>query len=751
MKGTFFSADFIKNADGDHKLLEINTDTACIRGLNGNLDFSDFYTLLSDNTITDLQVVYKQFQAPIIERLEAQKPAGVTITKHLEQKNSIFPIAVEDAADRFVLRLAYDGNALLDVIYAKSDANLHGLFFAANSGSSIVPASHDPAGAAQYNMLEYAVNGANVPDFAVKAAVPTKSGISFYKLGGSTGSMEDRVNEFTASIDKTQYIITNYLSDGTNTAKSTRSYQIVYGGDLNLCWVGDYEIVSLLTHDEAVQYNDDVVTNLLPRKHYYEFATNDITDYEGIYREEQIRKEDGDYDVADSTVIGTLYDSYFISGSPNTDNSLILDSWSFAGDTLPSGSYSTSSSLQSNAVVDVPSNAIRQITLDDGSIIKIGGAGRLLTWNSSSNATSYLKAVDVYPGYKVFDQDGNTKVVSAHDVLILDQDSDAKVVELGVEDVDNYIVSGSNAIVHNAPCFIAGTLINMTDGTMKPIEEVQEGDMVATWDFEANSFAGNRVLVKIEKEYQPVVEISWTGFSGVSGEIYCTLDHPFYIPAKGWCAFSPALALEESGLECAQLEIGDILFTGKEGEGLSGSITDIKDLSSSDWRPTVYNLDSVEDNNNFFVNGFLVHNRTIFACHTYDSKVEMADGSFKSIGDIKVGDKVKSIKNGIVVEGTVTDHITHPTNDVVRVIETENGYTEVNHPIYVDNKWVSAGTLGEKVFTFVDNFYNLEIDGNISESEHNFIVDGMISSGLGDNAELNAKYQRQPKQLTKHL
>jgi len=265
MKGTFFSADFIKNADGDHKLLEINTDTACIRGLNGNLDFSDFYTLLSDNTITDLQVVYKQFQTPIIERLEAQKPAGVTITKHLEQKNSIFPIAVEDAADRFVLRLAYDGNALLDVIYAKSDANLHGLFFAANSGSSIVPASHDPAGAAQYNMLEYAVNGPNDPDFAVKAAVPTKSGISFYKLGGSTGSMEDRVNEFTASIDKSQYIITNYLSDGTSTSKSTRSYQIVYGGDLDLCWVGDYEIVSLLTHDEAVQYNDDAVVNLLPR------------------------------------------------------------------------------------------------------------------------------------------------------------------------------------------------------------------------------------------------------------------------------------------------------------------------------------------------------------------------------------------------------------------------------------------------------------------------------------------------------
>ena len=102
MKGTFFSADFVKNIDGDHKLLEINTDTACIRSIVNNLDFTDLYTILSDNTITDLQVIYKQFQSPIVERLEAQKPAGVTITKHLEQKNSIFPIGIEDSADKIV-------------------------------------------------------------------------------------------------------------------------------------------------------------------------------------------------------------------------------------------------------------------------------------------------------------------------------------------------------------------------------------------------------------------------------------------------------------------------------------------------------------------------------------------------------------------------------------------------------------------------------------------------------------------------
>ena len=209
MKGTLFSADFVKDGNGDLKLLEINTDTACIEGLNSNIDFTAFYTVLSDNSLTDLQVIYKEFQEPIIARLEAQKPEGVTITKHKEQRSSIFPTAVADQAGRFILRLAYDENALLDVIYAKNDTNLQGLFTAAGDASASLMA---PAAASGFQNINYVLNGPTEPDFVVKPAVPTKSGLSFYKLGGSTGSIEDRVNEFTSSIDLSTNIISNYIT-----------------------------------------------------------------------------------------------------------------------------------------------------------------------------------------------------------------------------------------------------------------------------------------------------------------------------------------------------------------------------------------------------------------------------------------------------------------------------------------------------------------------------------------------------------
>ena len=45
---------------------------------------------------------------------------------------------------------------------------------------------------------------------------------------------------------------------------------------------------------------------------------------------------------------------------------------------------------------------------------------------------------------------------------------------------------------------------------------------------------------------------------------------------------------------------------------------------------------------------------------------------------------------------------------------------------------------------FIYNYYNLEVDGhNIVNGNHNYIVNGYIVSGLGDNLVLNKTYPRQ--------
>ena len=61
MKGTLFSADFVKDSNGNLRLLELNTDTGFIGQELVNFDFSEFLSVLSVNNITTLDIIYKPF------------------------------------------------------------------------------------------------------------------------------------------------------------------------------------------------------------------------------------------------------------------------------------------------------------------------------------------------------------------------------------------------------------------------------------------------------------------------------------------------------------------------------------------------------------------------------------------------------------------------------------------------------------------------------------------------------------------
>ena len=139
------------------------------------------------------------------------------------------------------------------------------------------------------------------------------------------------------------------------------------------------------------------------------------------------------------------------------------------------------------------------------------------------------------------------------------------------------------------------------------------------------------------------------------------------------------------------------------------------------------------------------------SCFLAESKVEMFDGSLKAISKIVKGDKVRSIMKGKVVEGTVTDKLHRSIYENQHVVNINGITAEFNHPVFVDGKWIPIADLGTTVETFVEDFYNLEIDGDIEESEHNFTIGGLIVSGLSNNVYLNNKYQRQPKHLTAWL
>ena len=94
MKGTLFSADFIKDADANLRLLELNTDTGFINNtLSDRFDFTDFISVLNSNSISELIIIYKSFQEDFVSKLEGiigtDATFITTITKQIFRSGQI--------------------------------------------------------------------------------------------------------------------------------------------------------------------------------------------------------------------------------------------------------------------------------------------------------------------------------------------------------------------------------------------------------------------------------------------------------------------------------------------------------------------------------------------------------------------------------------------------------------------------------------------------------------------------------------
>ena len=133
MKGTLFSADFVKDSNGDLRLLELNTDTGILDQELVNFDFSGINQVLVDNNISELDIIYKfgvhiNFVNEFSSSVSLNVPSVTSINLHEEDSNSIYPISIQDSSNKFIFRLAYDESALFDSEYCKNRLNVFNLF-----------------------------------------------------------------------------------------------------------------------------------------------------------------------------------------------------------------------------------------------------------------------------------------------------------------------------------------------------------------------------------------------------------------------------------------------------------------------------------------------------------------------------------------------------------------------------------------------------------------------------------------------
>ncbi len=618
MKGTFFSADFVTDSNGNPRLIEINTDTGAVSSQMDVFDWFGFINVLNTNNITQVDVVYKiDAQQPIVDHLEttlAESASFITtFNKIVVPESSIFPTLPNENGTNFVLRMAYDETAILDSEYAKGTVNLLKLFADEGDSGSVVNFYHSSSLYGEYNTLDVNVfNGNNLPDVVTKTSIELHQAHKFRKIGHSHLSNEQRYADFINAVDSGDIVIEQYHIDQTqkdnNQVTSLRSFEIVYGSNLDICNVAQYEINAVFELPVSISFDDNEIDNIIESKHYYEFASNHIKNInEGLLDDELVVDVNGNSVAIGDLVIGNEYQAYHIEGLPNTDDYDVLDQYYISGSNLPTGSYLTSSLCVSVAGIQTYANDMTEINFANGSRIVVGGQTRLLVYSPTTDKTQFIRASSLDTSYSIFNNQGEDELNDITSINILIFDEQQMVYTPSMEPVDNFILQSGDLIsffiTHNlGSCFVAGTKILMGDGTEKNIEDVVEGDIVVSFNETTLQNESKEVIGLRQPIHSTMIKYHFAN----GGDVSCTYDHPIYVGGYNIASITPAVTNDRYDIPdkiTRKIVAGDTVYLS---DGTTSTIDSIEDLPMMDYQTY---LITVADNHNFYANNILVHNK----------------------------------------------------------------------------------------------------------------------------------------------
>ena len=411
MKGVLFSADFAVDSNNDPRLIELNTDTVMYAAFTSSLSLNNLTDVINANSdINEFHIIYKEaLHGPLVELVSSSVAANCSgITTYGTTKidlNSVYPTSPTDSANKFILRMAYDENAVFDSTYAKSNVNMLKLMYDNNATSSIGEYYHSSS-IGEINTLTGTKGTSNsLPDYILKSAAAPGVQFKFFSVTGSVSDADVIKDAAKAKTDSSNYIEKYYYSSDQVTnglTRALRSYNIMYGTNLDIIKLasGSYNaIFDFATTDHRASGTETL--NELNSKHFYEF-TNKFPQNkrnDGFLGEELIELPDGNYVSASVIQSGSTVKSFFYSGSPNTDDMDIVDAWSKVGYDTPVGSFERSASVHSVGSSSIPSHGLQQIEITGSSdYLNLGSETRVMVYATSSNITSFVKANKIIPG-----------------------------------------------------------------------------------------------------------------------------------------------------------------------------------------------------------------------------------------------------------------------------------------------------------------------------------------------------------------
>ncbi|MEL7529694.1 MAG: hypothetical protein AAFN10_00220 [Bacteroidota bacterium] len=152
-------------------------------------------------------------------------------------------------------------------------------------------------------------------------------------------------------------------------------------------------------------------------------------------------------------------------------------------------------------------------------------------------------------------------------------------------------------------CFAPGTQIHMADHQLKPIEDIQYGDMILAYRPECQEVEATMV-----RATERVVHTHLVRYTFSNGDtLLTTPDHPIMLQNDSWASLEPERSADYQGFEdICNLQVGDkVRYFNDCGEWTTLSISKIDRKHQSLLTYTIVGLEN-EEATGFFANGVMV-------------------------------------------------------------------------------------------------------------------------------------------------
>jgi hypothetical protein len=276
MKAVILGTDLLKDADGNLRIVETNTNVDVHNKIVPDLDWDAFKQLLIDNSINNLHLITTVGNLIVTEKdgrfttnvndvsikdkmEEIIADISGSFTFHQLAKNSITVPFIEDDDNTLIIRTSYDTTAVVDEEYSRDKVNFHRLIQNEAYSPNIYYSSSVDTNLNIDQLTSLHTTSDDAPNYIVKTRYPNTNIVEypkFYKIQSL-----DNLELLKSSLSESEYIEEFHTHTDNvinNKMGVIRSLDILYGGTLSCLHLGSYVITSQIQNNAwETEYDSD--------------------------------------------------------------------------------------------------------------------------------------------------------------------------------------------------------------------------------------------------------------------------------------------------------------------------------------------------------------------------------------------------------------------------------------------------------------------------------------------------------------